>query len=314
MQQYNANVLAEKLYHLTAILDDATEGYLMAARYSGNTELSEKFEQFSYERKTYAREIKKHIQDMSLHIYEPGDFLSLLHSTWKNMRTRLQTGDHEMIKSCCVLGENVASNYYESLLAGLQMPATLYALLNSQLQGIYQAVQQLAGMRSSGHLRTTSALEITDNGRKQIGFLIAFLQQVSKDFEMIADEIEDPNLKNAFLAFSIEDKQFADELSCQAKQAGIPAADMELRLHWDYLDENATTELMPEEAKKNELVAICDKSEYLFLTLYTAALKEFLNLHNFKDMMVYQYNSIRSAFVKLRLLNSLRHQGELSHG
>ncbi len=314
MQHSNAIVLAEKLYHLTAILEDAAEGYLVAARYSENTDLAEIFEQLSYERKSYAREVKKHIKEMNLHVYEPGDFLSLLHSTWKNMRVRLQTGDHEMIKSCCVLGENVASNYYESLLAGLQMPSALNALLNSQLQGIYEAAQRFASMRSSGHLRAPNALEVSENGRKRISFLIAYLQQVSKDFEMIADEIEDPNLKNAFLAFAIEDRQFADELTCQAEHAGISAADTELRLYWDYLEEDTSAEMLPNHDKRNELVAICDKSEYLFLKLYTDALKEFLNLQNFKDMMVYQYNSIRSAFVKLRLLNSLRYHDQVAQG
>lgn len=314
MQQFNANLLAEKLYHLVAILEDAAEGYSVAANYCNRTELSEIFEQLSFQRKSYAREIRKHLKEMNLQVYEPGNFLSLLHSTWTNMRSRLQTGDHEMIKSCCVLGENVATNYYESLLAGVQMPPALHLFLNNQLQGIYEAVYKLTALRSSGQLTSSTPIEISEQGRKQISFLIAYLQQVAKDFEMIADEIEEPNLKNAFLAFAIEDKQFADELVCQAKHAGINAADTELSLHWDYLDENASEELLSQDAKKNELVSICDKSEYLFLTLYTAALKEFLNLQNFKDIMVYQYNSIRSAFVKLRMLNSLRHHSEFAHG
>ena len=59
-------------------------------------------------------------------------------------------------------------------------------------------------------------------------------------------------------------------------------------------------------SKKNELLQICDKTEDLFLKLYTDALKEFLSFKHLSDIMAYQYNSIKAGFLKLRMLHSIR--------
>ena len=313
--QIQQTLIAEKLNHLTAILDDASEGFLTAAQYSRNRDLENLFEKFSYQRSDFAREIKKIVQSMGASVYSKGGFLSLLHRTWKDMCYKLKSRDKEVVKSCCVIGEKFASNYYESLLDDPQLPEPVKAVLLSQLSSIHDSLHQLQAVHSAVVNATANnenqGKSVIGSAEKKISSLIYYLNEIAKDFEMIADEIEDKNLKNAFLALSEEEKQFAQQLHCQGKQYGLNMAQADLPIQWDIAEED-----YPESSqgsKYNELLHICDKSEFLFLKLYTDALKELLSFTNLKDIMVYQYNSIRTGFLKLRLLNTLRFSSEYSH-
>lgn len=308
MQQ---TLIADKLNHLTAILDDASEGFLTAAQYARNKELERLFEKFSYQRSDFARQIKKLVQSMGESSYAKGGFLSLLHRTWKDMCYKLKSRDKEVVKSCCVIGEKFASDYYESLLGDPQLPEDVRTVLLSQLSSVKESLHQLQATHNAVIDATSNATGLENGAQsaeKKLSSLVAYLCQVSKDFEMISDEIEDKNLKNAFLALAEEEKQFAQQLRCQVKHYGLRMEEREMQDQWEIAQED-----FPESAqgsKYNELLHICDKSEFLFLKLYTDALKEMLNFSALKDIMVYQYNSIRTGFLKLRLLNTLRFSHE----
>lgn len=313
--QIQQTLIAEKLNHLTAILDDASEGFLTAAQYSRNRDLENLFEKFSYQRSDFAREIKKIVQSMGASAYSKGGFLSMLHRTWKDMCYKLKSRDKEVVKSCCVIGEKFASNYYESLLDDPQLPEPVKAVLLSQLSSIHDSLYQLQAVHSAVVNATVNNegqdKSVVGSAEKKISSLIYYLNQIAKDFEMIADEIEDKNLRNAFLALSEEEKQFARQLHCQGKQYGLNMAPTDLPVQWDIAEEDYPESTQG--SKYNELLHICDKSEFLFLKLYTDALKEMLSFTNLKDIMVYQYNSIRTGFLKLRLLNTLRFSSEYAH-
>ncbi len=316
--QMQQTLIAEKLNHLTAILDDASEGFLTAAQYSRNKELENLFEKFSYQRSDFARQIKKLVQSMGASSYSKGGFLSLLHRTWKDMCFKLKSRDKEVVKSCCVIGEKFASNYYESLLDDPGLPETVKAVLLAQLTSIHQSLHQLQEVHATVVNATNNPAEpepgtqnSTASAEKKVSSLIYYLNEVSRDFEMIADELEDKNLRNAFLALAEEEKQFAQQLRCQVRQYGLQMPEKDLQHRWDIAQED-----YPESSqgsRYNELLHICDKSEFIFLKLYTDALKELLGFTTLKDIMVYQYNSIRTGFLKLRLLNTLRFSHEYSH-
>ena len=314
--QAQQTLIAEKLNHLTAILDDASDGFLTAAQYARNRELENQFEKFSYERKDFAREIKKLVQEMGAGSYSKGGFLSLLHRTWKDMCYKLKSRDRDVVRCCCVIGEKFVSNYYESILNDPLLPGNVRNILKQQWNSIQISLQHFqetehAGVKANG-VSPGGKTVVTGSAEKKVLYLISYLQQVSKDFEMIADEIEDKNLRNAFLALSTEDKQFAEELHRQVRLCGFPNAARELNVQWEFEEDENLAANSPV-YKNNELLHLCDKSEYLFLKLYTDALKELLSFSSLKDMMVYQYNSIRAGFLKLRLLNSLRYSNEFSH-
>lgn len=305
--QMEQTLIAEKLNHLAAILDDASEGYLTASLYARNREMENFFEKLSYQRKDFALEIKKLVKSIGAPVYSKGGFLSLLHRTWKDMSYQLKSRDRDAVKTCCVIGEKFASNYYESILNDPQMPEPFKQVLALQLNSVNLSLQQYEASPVAVLTTPSESIAITakENGEKKIGSLISYLKQVSKDFEMIADEIEDKNLKNVFFALSEEDKQFAEELYNQVGLCGLSLTPYETTLCWDQTQEESG--VYQQVSKQNELMQICDKSEFLFLKLYTDALREFLSFKSLMDLMVYQYNSIRAGFLKLRLLNSLRH-------
>lgn len=138
--QVHQTLFVEKLNHLTAILDDSSEGYLTAATYARSKELESFFEKLSYQRKDFAREIKKIIRSMGEHSYTSDGFLSLLHRTWKDMSYQLKSRDKDAVKTCCVIGEKFTSNYYESILAGEDIPEPVKNVLHEQLSSIHDSL------------------------------------------------------------------------------------------------------------------------------------------------------------------------------
>jgi uncharacterized protein (TIGR02284 family) len=306
--QVEQTLIAEKLNHLAAILDDASEGYLTASMHARNKQREIFFERLAYQRKDFANDVKKMLHSIGAPSYTKGGFLSLLHRTWKDMSYQLKSRDKDAVKTCCVIGEKFASNYYESLLMDPQIPESFKEMLSVQLESIQSSLQQYEFSNYMVSKKETPGLEKKtpekETGEQKLSFLISYLHQISKDFEMIADEIEDKNLKTAFSALSEEDKQFAEELYCQVNKCGISLALYEPALHWQESLHKAAEEIPT--SKQNELLQICDKSEYLFLKLYTDVLREFFGFKSLIEIMAYQYNSIRAGFLKLRLLNSLR--------
>lgn len=316
--QLQQTLIVEKLNHLTAILDDASEGFLTASVHARSKELEVFFEKLSYQRKDFSREVKKIVQSLGASSYAKGGFLSLLHRTWKDMSYQLKSRDRDAVKTCCVIGERFTSNYYESMLADPEMPEPVKETLLHQFQSIQQTLKEFevsqAAVAPAGQATSVIQTEsVSEAAEKKMLFLISYLQHISKDFEMIADEIQDRNLRNAFISLSEENNQFAEELNCQAKLYGLSKPGSELALYWFKAEEENFDATATPVGKDNELMHICDKSEYLFLKLYTDALKEFLSFRGLKDLMIYQYNSIRAGFFKLRLLNSLRYNNEFSH-
>ncbi|MBC7868297.1 MAG: PA2169 family four-helix-bundle protein [Gloeobacteraceae cyanobacterium ES-bin-316] len=313
--QVHQTLFVEKLNHLTAILNDSSEGYLTAATYARTKEQESFFEKLSYQRKDFAREIKKIIRSMGENTYSADGFLSLLHRTWKDMSYQLKSRDKDAVKTCCVIGEKFTSNYYESILADVDLPESVKNLLHEQLSSIHNSLQQFEAVPKGGEFAKpqpdTDSAAVSDGAEKKLAFLISYLHQVAKDFEMIADDLEDKNLKHAFMFLSEENQQFAQELKSQVKNFGLTISEGQLSLLYD--NENLEFPGTLPDSRANELVSICDKSEYLFLKLYTDALKEFLSFGKLKDLMIFQYNSIRAGFVKLRTLNSLRFNNDYSH-
>lgn len=306
--QVEQTLIAEKLNHLAAILDDASEGYMTASMHARNKQKEIFFERLAYQRKDFASDVKKMLSSIGAPAYTKGGFLSLLHRTWKDMSYQLKSRDKDAVKTCCVIGEKFASNYYESLLTDPQIPESFKGVLGVQLESIQSSLQQYeVSNYRVGKKEAVSIEKKTfdkESGEQKLSFLISYLHQISKDFEMIADEIEDKNLKTVFSALSEEDRQFAEELYCQVNKCGISLSLYEPALHWQETLDKGVDEISS--SKQNELLQICDKSEYLFLKLYTDVLREFLSFKSLIEIMAYQYNSIRAGFLKLRLLNSLR--------
>ena len=134
--------------------------------------------------------------------------------------------------------------------------------------------------------------------------LLHFLNISKKEFEMVADEIQDCNLRTALQGLSLESNQCVDELTTQLKTLGIPfkAPDtFELCLEDSYIPQ---AEYIP--GTGNELMHICSNSENTITKAYSEILEEYLPIKSLRDMMMYQLNALKCAFLKIKTLNSAR--------
>ena len=133
--------------------------------------------------------------------------------------------------------------------------------------------------------------------------LLSFLTQLPCELEMIADEVDNENLKNALTAVAIESDQYAKELSAQLFNLEIKPP---LVQPGNFQDAITLDNPYNTHVKGEEILHICEKSEAFFTKLYTDVLSEYFPNTSLKDMMNYQLLGIRSAFMRIRLLNSLR--------
>jgi hypothetical protein len=134
--------------------------------------------------------------------------------------------------------------------------------------------------------------------------LVSFLSQVNKGFDAIAEEIDNTNLKTAMIAVAVESKQYAREIVNQLKQFDICLPADHAHLLWDRIEEDINEHAYL--APGGEIVALCNNCELYFGKLYEDVLKEYFPYKNLKDIITYQLYASQCAFMKIRLLNTLR--------
>ncbi len=134
--------------------------------------------------------------------------------------------------------------------------------------------------------------------------LLSFLTKLPTELEMIADEIDNENLKNALCAVAIESNQYAKELSAHLRALEIhPPLPVPINIEEELTEGDFAA---GDITRGKEVLNICEKSEAFFTRLYTDVLSEYFPNASLKDMMHYQLLGIKSAFMRIRFLNSMR--------
>jgi hypothetical protein len=138
----------------------------------------------------------------------------------------------------------------------------------------------------------------------KFGAIISFLKQLSGKVEMIADEIDNENLKNAMRSFAIENNQYANELNAEVKN---------LNLNKSFVDFNNLIEVITETKvptvsieKGKEILTFCESCEAFFHKMYNDFLNDSLPNISLKNIISYQLMGIKSAFMRIKTLNTLR--------
>jgi hypothetical protein len=156
---------------------------------------------------------------------------------------------------------------------------------------------------------------MTDNdyekAEEKFGIIISFLIQLSGRVEMIADEIDNVNLKNAMQSFAVESTQYANELKCEMKIINLPISITPFN---NLIEEitNANKTVMPQE-KGKEILTFCETCEIFFHKMYNDFLQDFLPTLSVKNIINYQLLGIKSAFMRIKILNNLRFQQMSNH-
>ncbi len=147
-------------------------------------------------------------------------------------------------------------------------------------------------------------MELGTNMKDKLFKVLMYLTQTKEEFEMVADEIDEGNLKTALEGLSIESSLYANELCVQLKTLGI-AVDTPYTLDLQGANGMPLHATLP--GKGNELHYICSKTEDSVITAYKNILNEGISLPGIYDLMVFQLNALKCAFTKIKMLNTARY-------
>lgn len=145
---------------------------------------------------------------------------------------------------------------------------------------------------------------ITETVKGKLESLVSYLCQVTRGFENIAVDIECENLKTAIYALSVEARQYAEEITDQAQVLNVRIPFAATDQLWKKIESDIHEQAGF--AKGGEIAALCNNCEIYFNKFYDDLLLEYLPLKNFKDIITYQLYATKCAFMKIRLLNSMR--------
>lgn len=129
--------------------------------------------------------------------------------------------------------------------------------------------------------------------------LLFFLKRSKKEFEMVADEVENNPLRTALNGLSDESSYYAGELNNYLSTLGIStvtgdhAADV-----YDY---------PVAEGHGDELMNICSHNEATLTQAYSELLEEEnMPWPTLRELMTYQLNALKFTFLKVKTLNTAR--------
>lgn len=143
------------------------------------------------------------------------------------------------------------------------------------------------------------------NVLSKISSLIYSLTHTKEEIEMVADEVDDCNLRTALNGLSQESSIFATELCLQFKNAGLLFPKLSLE---ELQGSNTMTDDFSD-APGDELSYICTRNESFLMAAYNHILNENFLFPGLRDIMTYQLDALKCAFQKVRLLNSARFGG-----
>ncbi len=141
---------------------------------------------------------------------------------------------------------------------------------------------------------------------EKIKSLCGLLWQGKKEYEQVAANIHDKELRHAILMLAQENNQYARELSSQIETlGGVPPKE-------NIYEASAEAKIFHDE---NEILAFCKLNETKMLEVYRDILNESFLYEGLRKMIRYQLNGILCAFTQLKLLNSFsnlkRHRKQL---
>jgi hypothetical protein len=135
--------------------------------------------------------------------------------------------------------------------------------------------------------------------------LLSFLHKAGEEFEKIAQKIKDNNIKMSIRSIILETNQYKRELNSQLQSLrikeiksidviqGVNTGEV---LKHNHFHDKITTD--------KEIIELCCKSEANFEKAYRNVLNEYFPLNNLRNILIYQLNGIKCAFMQLKLLRS----------
>src|SRR4051812_22406915 len=135
--------------------------------------------------------------------------------------------------------------------------------------------------------------------------LLSFLHNATEEFEDAARKIKDKNIRMSVREVALETNQYKSELDSHLNSLRIKSINqvnvVSIENDTKLLTDNAITDLITDE----EIIKDCCKSEIHFEKAYRNVLNEYFPDHGLRNMLTYQLNGIKCAFMQLKLLRAV---------
>ncbi|HRH48190.1 MAG TPA: hypothetical protein PLP23_05550 [Panacibacter sp.] len=139
---------------------------------------------------------------------------------------------------------------------------------------------------------------------EKIHLLISFLHQTREEFELVSKEIDDDHLRLTLRSFALETNQYEQELKSQLQMLRINEIPVISIFNCEELLKNIRS--IMNAASLKETLVICTATERFFEKAYRNVLNEYFPYQWLRDILIYQLNSIKCSFMKIKLLNSIQ--------
>ena len=138
----------------------------------------------------------------------------------------------------------------------------------------------------------------------QLCRLLNFLHHATEEFENLAKKIHDKNIKMSVQEVALETNQYKSELDSHLTSLRIKNVDDDSDVNSENKKLIADNSLI-DIATDKEIMAECCKTEIYFEKAYRNVLNEYFPDDGLRNMLIYQLNGIKCAFMQLKLLRSV---------
>lgn len=137
---------------------------------------------------------------------------------------------------------------------------------------------------------------------QKLNSLLDVMQESKRGYELIASQSNDRNFQRAVSGLAIECSQYINELTNQICCLGAKPVNT-TKTKDKYIWNQISTNVQQEE----DILNACYGSERIILKAYRDVLNDPSVLHPLRQMITYQLNGMKYAFVKVKLLNTAIH-------
>jgi len=134
---------------------------------------------------------------------------------------------------------------------------------------------------------------------EKINNICTLLRQGKKEYEQVATNVTDKDLRRTMLSLAQESNQYACELSSQIHTLG-GTPDMEI------INESVAEDEIKNVNGETEIITLCEKNEKKMLIAYREILNESFLYEGLRKMILYQLNEMLCAFMQVKQVGYLK--------
>jgi hypothetical protein len=131
--------------------------------------------------------------------------------------------------------------------------------------------------------------------------LSSFLDHACKEFESVAKQIKEKNVRMSLRSFAVKTKQYREELSSQLRTLSV----IKILNRINYSEEIKSKPAAQKHFTDKKIIELCCNTEEYFVRAYRSVLNEYFPYTELREMLIYQLSGIKNDFRQLKLLKSV---------